>query len=306
MGGPSHLSEVETFLNNMFADPCILPISIGFVRKIVGRSIVRKHLEAAKRIYRAIGGKSPITELTFSLVQKLQELDPQRFYSYVMRYTPPYAPLVLEEMRQKGIEKIYLFSMYPQYSIATTLSSFSSIKEALKRLDYKPEICVIDRHFDDLRYVQLSVDLILESLGERAAGDFSLILSAHSLPESFIKNNDPYQSECEASLQAFKRELQRRNVEFSEVILSYQSKLGPIKWIGPSTKSIIPHQKGKNILIAPLGFSIDNSETIYEINIEYRKLALEAGVKDFIFCPCANDRVEFAQMIFNMIEEKGV
>lgn len=303
MGGPNHLSEVEVFLKNMFADPYILTLKSAFMRKILGGIIVKKRLEAAKNNYRAIGGKSPITPLTFSLTKKLQELDLDRFYSYAMRYTPPYATLALEEMRQKGIEKIHLFSMYPQYSSATTLSSFVDVRSALQKLDYSPKIRVIERYHDHPGYIKMCANLVIETLGNRDASDFVLVFSAHSLPESFIKNNDPYQRECQESLELLKTEFQNRGIEFKDILLSYQSKIGPVKWIGPSTKEILSSLKGQDVLISPLGFSIDNSETIYEIDIEYRELAKQIGIGEFLLCPCPNDSSEFARLILELLKE---
>ncbi len=303
MGGPNHLSEVEIFLKNMFADPYILTLKSALMRKLLGGIIVKKRLEAAKNNYRAIGGKSPITPLTFSLTKKLQELDLDRFYSYAMRYTPPYATLALEEMRQKGIEKIHLFSMYPQYSSATTLSSFVDVKNALKKLDYSPKIRVIERYHNHLSYIKMCADIVLQRLEDRNANDFVLVFSAHSLPESFIKNNDPYQRECEESLELLKLEFKNRDIRFKNIFLSYQSKIGPVKWIGPSTKEILSSLKGENVVISPLGFSIDNSETIYEIDIEYRELAKKVGIGEFLLCPCPNDSLEFARLILELLKE---
>ena len=304
MGGPNHLGEVEIFLKNMFLDPYILPIKSNFLRKIVGNIIVKKRIETAKDIYRSIGGKSPMVELTFSLVKKLQKKDPNRFYSYAMRYTPPYVDLALEEMKQKGIQKIYLFSMYPQYSSATTLSSFSDVYRALKQMDYQPVVEIIDRYYDKPDYHHMMINSILRMLGDQKSDDYVLIFSAHSLPESFVKNGDPYQKECEECLELVKKELEKREIYFKDIILSYQSKLGPVKWIGPSTKSVIQSSNYKKIIVCPFGFTIDNSETIYEINIEYRKLASDRGIRDFIFCPCGNDSDDFVDFILSLIDLK--
>lgn len=303
MGGPNHLSEVELFLKNMFNDPHILPIKSSLARSLLSKMIVKKRLETAKNIYRTIGGCSPITAFTFSLTQKLQAKDPERFYSYAMRYTPPYATLALEEMQQKGIEKIHLFSMYPQYSSATTFSSLSGVKSALKSLRYSPQIRVIDRYYNHPSYIQMCVHFIQETLGDRDCREFVLVFSAHSLPESFVKNGDPYQNECEMSFTLLKEELKARGLVFLDVILSYQSRLGPMKWIGPNTKDVLSSLRNRKVLVSPLGFSIDNSETIYEIDIEYRDLSQKLGITDFLCCPCPNDSLEFVQLILELIGE---
>lgn len=304
MGGPSHLGEVEIFLKNMFADPYILTTKSTLMRKILSKIIVNSRLEKAKNIYRSIGGKSPLKEITFKLTKKLHELDPKRFYSYVMRYTPPYADLALEEMRQKGVKKLYLFSMYPQFSSATTLSSFTDVRDSLMRLKYFPEIYSIDRYFDHSMYIGLCVDLVLESMEGHDTQEFILVFSAHSLPVSFIKNQDPYQEECERSFELIKDEFKKQGIRFRDIKLSYQSKVGPVKWIGPSTKDTISSLGGSKVIVSPLGFSIDNSETVYEIGIQYRKLAEKVGVKKFINSPCPNDDLRFAELILNLIAHK--
>ena len=301
MGGPSHLSEVEVFLKNMFKDPHILPVKSALMRKFLGSMIVKKRLEKAKANYRAIGGKSPMIEHTFALCQKLQAMDKERFYSYAMRYTPPFTHMALEEMRQKGIQKLHLFSMYPQYSSTTTLSSFSEVHRALKEMDYRPVIEVVERYYDDARYHALMADEIVRSLGDRHPEDFVLVFSAHSLPQSIIDRGDPYERECEATFGAMKQALAARGMVFKDIVLSYQSRLGRMQWIGPSTKSVIERFGGQKLIVYPLGFTIDNSETIFEIDIEYRELARSVGIEEFVLCPCFNDHDDFAQLILEYV-----
>lgn len=302
MGGPSHLGEVEVFLRNMFKDPYILPIKNSLMRKFVGSMIVKKRLEKAKQNYRAIGGKSPMVGYTFSLCQKLQEKNPKRFYSYAMRYTPPFTDMALKEMQQKGIQKIYLFSMYPQYSTTTTLSSFSEVYRCLKELNYKPIIEVIDRYFDHSIYHKNMLQDIFETLNGRDSKDFILIFSAHSLPKSIIDSGDPYEQECQKTFESMKNLLKQNNIFFKDIFLSYQSKVGKMEWIGPSTKSMIEKYANEKLLLYPLGFNIDNSETIFEIDIEYREIAKKMGNEIFLLCPCFNDSDHFVDFILDFIE----
>lgn len=304
MGGPSHLGEVEVFLRNMFKDPYILPIKNSLIRKFVGSMIVKKRLEKAKQNYRAIGGRSPMVGYTFSLCQKLQEKNPERFYSYTMRYTPPFTDMALKEMQQKGIEKIYLFSMYPQYSSTTTLSSFSEVHRCLRELNYKPVIEIIERYYDNAFYHKSMLNSILKTINDLDSRDFILIFSAHSLPQNIIDSGDPYQQECEKTFEYMKELLKENNLIFKDVLLSYQSRIGKMKWIGPSTQSLIEEHAKENLLLYPLGFTIDNSETAFEINIEYRQLAKALGNKIFLVSPCFNDSEDFVDFILNLIGEK--
>lgn len=304
MGGPSSLFEVETFLKNMFADPHILQIKSNFLRKIIGSVIINKRLDEAKKNYQAIGGKSPITPLTFALTQKLNELDPSTYYTYVMRYTPPYAEMVVMDLISKGIEEIVLFSMYPQYSSTTTKSSLQDFEDACKKHHFKGKIRSIDSYADDPIFIDLVAKDIQKSLEGKDAKDFTLILSAHGLPQSIIDAGDPYAKECQKSLEALKKHLLSLGINFKEVLLSYQSKVGSMKWLEPSTKNTIKGKK--DILIYPIAFSIDNSETLFELDIELSALAKKAGVQEFIRTPCLNDTQGFAEFIIQSTQGESL
>lgn len=300
MGGPNNSDEIEVFLKNMFEDPYILTIKNGFLRKIVGKMIIKSRLQKSREIYSKINNKSPMSEITHSLTKKLAEKDPSRFYTYAMRYTPPFALPVLKEMQVMGIERICLFSMYPQYSSTTTLSSFKDVYDSLKELNYSPQIKIIDRYFDNKKYLNIIIESIKASLDGNYANNYSLLFSAHSLPQSIIDSGDPYQKEIEASFEGVKKLFDKEEMYFSEVSLGYQSKIGPVKWLKPDTKDFFKTAMGKNIIVCPLGFSIDNSETIYEIHQEYKDLALQNGALSFQVCSCMNDSDEFAEFILDL------
>lgn len=303
MGGPNNSNEVEVFLKNMFEDPYILTIKNGFLRKIIGKMIVKSRIKKSKEIYSKIDNKSPMSEITYKLTQKLSKRDPNRFYSYAMRYTPPFAMPVLKEMQTLGIERICLFSMYPQYSSTTTLSSFKDVYDSLKALNYNPEIKIIDRYFDNEKYLNIILESIKTILDVNYANNYSLLFSAHSLPKSIINSGDPYQREIEASFEGLKTLFNREKMAFSEINLGYQSKIGPTKWLKPDTKDFFKTAMGKNFIVCPLGFSIDNSETIYEIHQEYKDLALKNGALSFQVCPCMNDSDEFVELILDLTKD---
>lgn len=298
MGGPSNLFEVETFLKNMFADPHILQVKSTFMRKIIGTIIVNKRLEEAKKNYQAIGGKSPITPTTFALTQKLNQLDPSTYYTYAMRYTPPYADMVVMDLLHRGIEEIVLFSMYPQHSSTTIQSSLQDFYTACQKHHYKPKISSINSYPAHPLYINLVASSIVQSLGENNPQEYTLILSAHGLPQSLIDRGDLYEQHSKATLEALKQKLLEQKIVFKEILLSYQSKLGPMKWLEPSTKESVKNKT--KVIIYPIAFSIDNSETLFELDIELKALAQKAGVQDFIRVPCFNDSDGFAQMIINL------
>lgn len=303
MGGPNNLFEVETFLKNMFNDPLILTIKNQFIRKFVANMIINSRLDKAQSNYKHIGSKSPLVELTFNLTKVLQELDQSRFYTYAMRYTPPYSDLVIKELMEKNITKVTLFSMYPQYSNTTTLSSVREFMRCAKDLNYNAEINIVENYPTHSGFIESCVERIKEH--NVNYNDYVLLLSAHSIPKQMVDSGDPYKDEIEKSANAIKNELLRQNINFKNIIICYQSKIGPVKWLEPYTIDTIKKYKDSNIMIYPIAFSIDNSETIYELDIEDRDIANKLGIKDYIVCKCPNYSTTFANAIIDLINTKG-
>ncbi|RDU72749.1 ferrochelatase [Helicobacter aurati] len=302
MGGPNSLQEVSSFLKNMFADPCILNVQNTLFRSLLGNIIVNSRIEKSKKIYEALGGGSPIAKITFSLTQKLQARNPSTLYTYAMRYSPPFCYDVLREIQDKGISDIILFSMYPQYSTTTTLSSFNDALNSLRKLAFQPCITIVERYHNHKLYIDAIANTLQTNLSNANPQDFVLILSAHSIPISRIKKGDPYQYECEQSKDSLKQALEKRGIRFQNIALSYQSKVGPVKWLEPNTQDIIQQHAPKNIIVYPLSFSIDNSETLYELCMQYRELASSVGIKDYRVCQCLNDSEDFTQLILALTQ----
>lgn len=304
MGGPSTPFEIETFLRNMFYDEHILRIKNNFLRKMVGSFIVNRRLSQAQENYQTIGGKSPIVPLTFALTEKLNSLDPSTHYTYVMRYAPPYASMVVQHLKQRDITEVTLLSMYPQYSTATTLSSITDFKQACEKIDFNPTIKMIDRFFDHPSFLKCITNTIQETLQGENPRNYILILSAHSLPQSIIDAGDPYQKECEKSTELLKDMLAKHNLHFKDILLTYQSKLGPTKWISPYTKETIRELSDHKVIVYPIAFTIDNSETHFELDIELREIADQVGIQSFLVCPCLNDRDDFAGFILDLTQRE--
>ncbi|WP_258865545.1 ferrochelatase [Helicobacter sp. MIT 99-5507] len=303
MGGPNNLFEVETFLKNMFNDPLILTIKNSFIRKFTANMIVNSRLEKAKSNYKQIGSKSPLVEITFNLTKVLQELDNTRFYTYAMRYTPPYNDLVIKDLMDRNITKVTLFSMYPQYSNTTTLSSVREFMRCARELDFKAKINVVESYPTYIGFIESCIEKIKEC--EVDYSDYVLLLSAHSIPKQMVHNGDPYKNEIEKSAAALEERLIKEGINFKDIAVCYQSKIGPVKWLEPTTIDTIKEYKDYNIMIYPLAFSIDNSETIYELEIENRELANKLGIKNYIVCKCPNDSLTFAKSIIDLINLKG-
>lgn len=305
MGGPNSLFEVELFLKNMFADPLILRIKSKLIRKFVGGMIINSRADKVRENFKAIGGKSPLSELTYTLTQKLSEIDNSRFYTYAMRYTPPYARNVVADLQNRGIEKITLFSMYPQYSTTTTLSAVRDFLGALKAIDYNPKLEIVESYADDSEFIKACIEKIKEAKNnftlDENFSEFVLLLSTHSIPQSVVDSGDIYESEVKKSTEALKEALKAQNIHFKDIVICYQSKLGPIKWLAPSTRDVIKKYKDEKLIIYPLAFTIDNYETNFELEIDNRALADELGVPKYIVCKCPNFSLTFAKAVVSLV-----
>ena len=222
-----------------------------------------------------------------------------------MRYVPPFADEVLARCKQEGIERLILFPMYPHYSTTTTLSSHEDISRRLYQLNYRPSLKWVDSYFDDLGYIRLIAKRILRALGGDDPKEFALILSAHGLPKSIIDKGDPYQRQIEANVAALKVYLRVEGIEFSDIILAYQSKVGKGEWLEPSLEWVLRNPKHKKVLIYPLSFTIDNSETLYELAVEHKEIAKKLRYEEYRVAKCFNDDDDFAKFIASKVDEDG-
>jgi len=302
MGGPNSVDEVEMFLKNMFADKNILTMD-RYTRKLVAGIIIYKRLDEVKENFvKHLGGKSPLPELTNRLIKKL-ELKLDMPIVPAMRYVPPFATPALEEFKADGVEELILFPMYPQYSTTTTLSSIEDIEERCEALDYAPKITVIDPYYDDYDYIAISAKKIMEALDGKNSEDYDLLLSAHGLPISIIKAGDPYENQVEANVSALKIYLYERGIIFNNIKLVYQSKVGSSSWLEPNLVDVLRNPYHRKVLIYPLAFTVDNSETVYELDIEHREIAEKIKYDDYRVAKCFNDDDDFVDLIVKKVNE---
>lgn len=301
MGGPSNIPEVKLFLQNMFSDKNILPVN-PLVRSLIRTIIVKKRLHEAEENYQALGGKSPLLELTIRLIEKLQSKLDMPIYP-AMRYVPPFASESLKKCKHEGIEELILFPLYPQYSTTTTLSSYEDIQERCKALGYAPKLTLIDPYYDDYKYIEASCEKILEAIDGKDSKQYDLLLSAHGLPVSIIEAGDPYQRHVESNVSAIKIYLKTKGIEFHEIKLVYQSKVGPSAWLEPSLVDTLRNPTNKKVVIYPLAFTIDNSETVFELDIENRKIAEKIKYEDYSVASCMNDSAKFVEFIAQKVKQ---
>ena len=289
MGGVSNLKDCELFLKKMFNDPYILNIKNKILRSFVAFCIIKARLKSMRKNYEQIGGKSPLNEITQKLCDILNK-ENNYIFDFINTYVPPFADEVLNKYNFKKDDEIILFPLYPHYSQTTVLSALNIVKYHIKKNNIKAKIKEIDIFYDNDIYNKMIISHILKTDENfKKNQKKTLIFSAHSLPLSIIKNGDLYEEHIKTHFNILKNQL---NNNFDNIILSYQSKIGFIKWLEPSTSNILKNINNE-ALIYPLSFCIDCSETIFELDIEYRKIAK----KDYKVIPCPNHSEEFIEFI---------
>ena len=296
MGGANSLDDVEIFLTNMFNDPYILGIKNKFLRKFVAFMITKGRLKTAKHNYEQIGGKSPLCELTAKLCEKISSLKSEfNAVDFAMNYTSPFVKDVLKKYEK--FDEIVLLPLYPHHSQTTITSSLADFKKTKEELNLKAKISLCEPFYDDDAYNKIIISHIREAIKDTDISDISLIFSAHSLPRKIIEKGDIYEKHINEHVQILSKMLKEQGLNFKDVSLAYQSRLGPVKWLEPSLNEALAKCENKKALIYPLSFCIDNSETIFELVIEYAKLAKELNFSFYKVVECPNFSDEFANFI---------
>ncbi|OCL92289.1 ferrochelatase [Aliarcobacter thereius] len=299
MGGARNKDELKMFLKNMFNDKNILTINSNFLRKLIAFIITKRRLNEAWKNYELIGNQSPINPLTEKLVSKCNE-EIKDFKTYqAMRYTPPFAKDVIKEILEDGIEEIVLLPLYPQFSTTTTKSSVEDF------IDYLPysfgqNIRYIDNFYKNEVFNLCIVNEIKRNIEENE--DYSLIFSAHGLPQKIVDKDDPYEEQMKEHVAILSQMLKEKGLNFKSINLAYQSKVGPMKWLEPSLDEKLKEFKNEKVLIYPLSFIVDNSETDFELAIEYKHIADNLGIKEYKVCKCVNDSKAFIEAIKDIIK----
>ena len=299
MGGARNKAELKMFLTNMFNDKNILTIKNPLIRKMIAYFIVTKRLDSAWENYEHIGNASPINPLTEKLVEKCNEKI-EEFKTYqVMRYTPPFAQDVIKQMLDDGINEIVLLPLYPQYSTTTTKSSVEDF------IDYLPytfgkNIRYIETFYKNDKFNECIINEIISNVEEPS--EYNLIFSAHGLPQKIVDAGDPYEIQMNEHVKILSEKLKEKNINFKSINLAYQSKVGPLKWLDPSLEDMLKNFKEQKVIIYPIAFIVDNSETDFELDIEYREIAHEMGINEYKVCRCVNDSDAFVEAIKDIIK----
>ncbi|XP_029435518.1 ferrochelatase, mitochondrial isoform X1 [Rhinatrema bivittatum] len=310
MGGPETLEDVHDFLLRLFLDKDLMTLP---AQSKLAPFIAKRRTPKIQQQYSKIGGGSPIKMWTVKqgegMVKLLDELSPRTAphkYYIGFRYVHPLTEEAIEEMEQDGIERAVAFTQYPQYSCSTTGSSLNAIYRYYHMKGKQPGMkwSTIDRWPTHPLLVQCFVDHIQKELSMfpvEKRGDVVILFSAHSLPMSVVNRGDPYPQEVGATVQKVMEKLGNSN----PYRLVWQSKVGPMAWLGPQTNEAIKGlcQMGKrNILLVPIVFTTDHIETLYELDIEYAQvLANECGVENIRRAESLNGNPLFSKALADLV-----
>ena len=303
LGGPDSLDAVEPFLFNLFNDPAIISLP-GIFRYPLAKLISKRRAPIARGIYEEMGGKSPIlqeTKMQALAIEKSLEKEKDHYRCFiVMRCWHPRAEDVIKKVREFNPKQIILLPLYPQYSDATSGSSIKEWLDVCKKEDFKIETKIICCYPTEKDFILSYANLIKAKINIKNLTETILIFSAHGLPENKIKQGDPYQWQVEQTVNELFKKLSIKNLNY---ILSYQSRVGPLKWIGPSTDTVIKEQAQKNkiLIVVPVAFVSEHSETLVELDIEYKKLAIENGSKDYLRVPAVTVNKDFINSLRSSI-----
>jgi len=307
LGGPDKIENVEPFLFNLFNDPAILNLPT-ILRYPLAKLISNRRAPVAKKIYEELGGSSPILKLTKEQSEELEiklnltETDNEYKCFIVMRCWNPRASDVIKDVQLFNPKEIILMPLYPQYSAATSGSSIKEWKDVCKKNNYQVKTSTICCYPTDQNFINAHTKEIIKKI--KNIKNFKLIFSAHGLPEKNIKKGDPYQWQVEQSVQKIVENLNIKNLDW---VLSYQSRVGPLKWIGPSTEDIIVENSkiGKHIVLVPIAFVSEHSETLVELDIEYKEIAEANGCKNYTRVPALGINEDFIKAMSELIIKKN-
>jgi ferrochelatase len=283
LGGPDSLDAVRPFLFNLFNDKAIFNLPQPFRSWLAGL-VSKRRAPIATEIYRQLGGGSPLLPNTEAQADALQDAlggGAETRVFIAMRYWHPFTEQTAADVQDWGPDEIVLLPLYPQFSTTTAASSLGAWAKAAKALKLDRPTRTICCYPLATGFIRAMADLIAPALDQASSyGPPRLLLSAHGLPQKVVAGGDPYQYQCEQTAQAVVAALDRPDLDWS---VCYQSRVGPLKWIQPSTDDEIRRagQDGVPVVIAPIAFVSEHSETLVEIEIEYRAMAAELGVPFF-------------------------
>ncbi len=299
LGGPDSLAAVKPFLFNLFNDPAIIGAPTP-IRYLLAKLISSRREKKAQGIYAQMGGRSPILPQTQAQADALQRTlndggaDEWRCF-IAMRYWNPRAEQALRDVIQWSPDRVVLLPLYPQFSTTTTGSSLREWLELADNARFTPKTTAVCCYSNEDGWITALETLTRKAMAEAGANPL-VLFSAHGLPQKIVDGGDPYQHHVERTVRALKNRL--RDLSFDSQIC-YQSRVGPLKWIGPSTEHCIVEgaKEKRSLVVVPVAFVSEHSETRVELDIEYRQLALNGGATGYIRVPTVQTEKPFIEAL---------
>ncbi|KAE9602742.1 putative protoporphyrin ferrochelatase [Lupinus albus] len=293
LGGPETLEDVQPFLFNLFADPDIirLPRLFSFLQKPLAQFVSVARAPKSKEGYASIGGGSPLRQMTDAQAEELRKSlweknVPANVY-VGMRYWHPFTEEAIEQIKKDGVTKLVVLPLYPQFSISTSGSSLRLLESIFREDEYLANMqhTVIPSWYQREGYVTAMANLIEKELkGFDSPKEVMIFFSAHGVPLAYVEDaGDPYKAEMEECVDLIMEELEKRKIN-NAYTLAYQSRVGPVEWLKPYTDDTIVElgKTGvKSLLAVPISFVSEHIETLEEIDVEYKELALKSGIENW-------------------------
>lgn len=308
LGGPETLRDVRPFLYNLFSDPDIIQIKNNLMRRTVAWLIATTRQGKSRGLYRQIGGGSPLRKITESqaeaLAVQLAERGCRARVFVGMRCWKPTIDEAVEQIASLSLKRLAVLPLFPQFSVTTTgsCSNFFRAVAQKRGLANRMKISYARAWYNEPMYLDAMADCIREAqqrFSDSTPANIQLLYSAHSIPARYVDEGDPYQEQTERTVKLIN---ERLGNQFPSM-LAFQSKVGPVKWLGPATKDVIPQlaRSGINkVLAIPVSFVSDHIETLQEIDILYRDLARQAGIQEFHRAPSLNVNSKFITALANI------
>lgn len=301
LGGPDSLQSVRPFLFNLFVDPAIIHLPAPF-RHLIAWLISTRRSAKAKKIYEQIGGKSPLLENTQNqakaLKEALEKLIPEAAVEVfiAMRYWHPFTRDAIQEVRSFGPDKVVLLPLYPQFSTTTSASSLTLWQKLFKEKTATNTICCYPT---EPGFVAAYQGLIKQAIAKVPKNiSFRLLFSAHGLPQKVVDQGDPYEEQVNQSVAA----IMATDLKSYDYQICYQSRVGPLKWLGPSLEEAMVKaaHDGVSVLVVPVSFVSEHSETLVELDIDFRNRAKELGIPYYGRVPTVSCHPDFIQGLANL------
>ncbi|HEY4344029.1 MAG TPA: ferrochelatase [Parvibaculum sp.] len=307
LGGPDTLEAVEPFLFNLFNDKAIIRLPQP-LRWLVAKMVSRRRAPIAKDIYAQLGGGSPLLPLTEAQGRALEatlgdgreDIEVRAFIA--MRYWKPFADETARAIKAWAPDELVLLPLYPQYSTTTTASSLKDWEKAAKAAGLHTRAKTVCCYPVDPDFIEAHVGQIRAAIAGFATRDeFRILFSAHGLPKRIVDGGDPYQRQVEATCAAVMAGVGGGPFDW---LTCFQSRVGPLEWIGPATDVEIEKagREGKSLIVVPIAFVSEHSETLVELDKEYGKLATDHGVPRYVRVPALGTHPDFIRGLARLVE----